>query len=313
MATTTQSRGPRGIVFFLLRMSALPFLIREFFQRRWVTIIVYHRIDPETADRHFSALRRRYNIIRLVDYVAYRTDARKSLPPKPLIVTFDDGHKSNYALKPIFEKHGIRPTSFLCSGLVGTRRHYWFDTRMNEGERQSLKLVSDQDRLETLARLGFSETAELATRQAMSAGEIEEMKPRIDFQSHTVYHPLLPQCSASRSAVEISDSKTELTNKFGLSIYALAYPNGDYTSREVAAAAASGYTCALTLDHGFNSRTTPPFQLKRICINDDASVDELLVKASGIWGFLKNLARRRAELPKGIAADYPSPDLRSAS
>ena len=147
----------------------------------------------------------------------------------------------------------------------------------------------------------------------MSAGEIEEMKPLVDFQSHTVYHPLLPQCAPARAAAEISESKTELENKFGLSVYALAYPNGDYTAREVAAAEAAGYTCALSLDHGFNSRTTPPFQLKRICISDDASVDELLVKASGLWGFLKNLARRRAAQPAQVAPGYSTTSLGSAS
>lgn len=294
-------------------MSALPFLVREFLQRRRVTIIVYHRLDPETADRHFSALHGRYNIVSLADYMEYRTDVRKSLPPKPLIITFDDGHKSNYELKAVLKKHGIRPTSFLCSGLVGTHRQYWFDTEMSEGMRQSLKRVADKERLETLANLGFSETADGATRQAMSADEIEEMKPLVDFQSHTVYHPLLPQCPAPRAAAEISDSKAELENRFGLSVYALAYPNGDYTAREVAAAKAAGYTCALSLDHGFNSRTTPPFQLKRICISDEASVDELLVKTSGLWGFLKNLLRRRAVQPTEIAPDYSRPGLRSAS
>lgn len=303
----------RQVAFFFLRMSGLPFLTREFLQRRRVTIIVYHRLDPETADHHFSALRRRYNIIGLTDYVEYRTDVGKQLPPKPLIVTFDDGHKSNYELKTVLEKHRIRPTSFLCSGLVGTHRQYWFDTEMREDMRQSLKRVSDQERLETLASMGFSEMANGSTRQAMSADEIEEMKPLVDFQSHTVYHPLLPQCAAPRAAAEISDSKTELENKFGLSVYALAYPNGDYTPREVAAAKAAGYTCALSLDHGFNSRTTPPFQLKRICISDDASIDELLVKTSGLWGFLKNLVRRREAQPTPFAADYSRPGLRSAS
>jgi peptidoglycan/xylan/chitin deacetylase (PgdA/CDA1 family) len=309
----THGAASRKIAFFFLRISALPWFIREFLQRHRVTIIVYHRLDPETADRHFSALRKRYNIISLADYMDYRTDTAKSLPSKPLIVTFDDGHKSNYALKAILEKHAIRATSFLCSGVVGTHRQFWFDTEMTEGMRQSLKLVPDRERLDTLAALGFSETAEGATRQAMSVAEIEEMKPMVDFQAHTVYHPLLPQCSSARAAVEISDSKTGLEKKFGLSIYALAYPNGDYTAREIAATEASGYRCALTLDPGFNSRTTPAFQMKRICISDDASIDELLVKASGLWGFLKSLVRRRPAMPASRPSGYRSPGLRSVS
>jgi len=292
-------------------MSTVPYFIREVAQRRRVTILVYHKLPPETADRHFEALRRRYNFISLADYLAHRTDAARRLPPKPLIITFDDGHQGNHALKPVLEKHGIRVTLFLCSGLVGTNRHFWFETAMSDSVRQALKRVPDEERLEVLAKLGFSETAEQPTRQALSASEIEDMKPVVDFQSHTVYHPLLPQCSEPRAFDEISRSKIQLEDEFGLSIYALAYPNGDYSAREIAAARQSGYQCALTLDRGFNSRTTPPFQLKRICINDDASVTELIVKASGLWGFLKNLARSgspRRLLTRSVEADYRSPN-----
>lgn len=298
-------------------MSGVPYLLRELAQRRRVTILVYHKLLPETADCHFKALRRRYNFITLADYVAARADHKGPLPGKSLIVTFDDGHKSNYALKPVFEKYGIRPTSFLCSGLAGTNRHFWYEIEMDESLRQSLKHVSDEERLETLAGLGFSETAENADRQALSAGEIEALKPVVDFQSHTVYHPLLPQCSNLRAAVEISQSKLELENKFGLSIYALAYPNGDYSAREISAAKASGYRCALTLENGSNTRNTPAFQLKRICISDDATLDELIVKASGLWGFLRNLTRnvatRRLAPARDLAPDCCRPDQRSVS
>jgi poly-beta-1,6-N-acetyl-D-glucosamine N-deacetylase len=297
-------------------MSAVPYFIREVLQRRRVTILVYHKLPPETADRHFAALRRRYNIISLAEYLAYRTDAHKQLPPKPLIMTFDDGHRGNYALKPLLEKHGVRVTLFLCSGLVDTNRHFWFETEMSNNVRQGLKRVADEERLEVLSGLGFSETAEQPTRQALSASEIEDMKPVVDFQSHTVYHPLLPQCSDLRAFDEISHSKRQLEDKFGLSIHALAYPNGDYSTREIAAAEKSGYQCALTLDHGFNSRETPAFQLKRICINDDAGLNELIVKASGLWGFLKKLTRSGSalrSLPLSAQPDYRNLQSRGAS
>jgi peptidoglycan/xylan/chitin deacetylase (PgdA/CDA1 family) len=317
MVSKTKSRNLKKASFFLLRMLGVPYFIRELVQRHRVTILCYHKLRAETADRHFAALRRKYNIISLADYMNSRTDAHKTLPPKSLIVTLDDGHSGNYALKPILEKHGIPATVLLCSGVVDTNRHFWFETEMNEGLRQGLKRVADEERLEELANLGFSETAEQATRQALSAIEIEEMKSVVDFQSHTVLHPLLPQCSASRSSVEISDSKSQLEDKFGLSIYALAYPNGDYSAREIEAAKASGYRCALTLDSGFNSRTTPACQLKRICINDDAELIELFVKASGLWGFLKNLARgswaHRWRLTRGAGRDYRRTDVRGVS
>jgi peptidoglycan/xylan/chitin deacetylase (PgdA/CDA1 family) len=312
----TLSWSPKKIALFLLRMSAVPYFIREVVQRRRTTILVYHKLSPEAAERHFEALRRSYNIISLADYLDARTNLRRQLPPKALIVTIDDGHKGNYALKPLLEKYGITATVFLCSGLADTNRHFWFEIEMSNSVRQGLKGVSDEERLKVLAGMGFTETAEQTTRQALSAAEIEEMKPVVDFQSHTVYHPLLPQCSDQRAFDEISDSKTQLEEKFGLRINALAYPNGDYSAREIMAAERCGYQCGLTSDLGFNSRTTPAFQLRRICINDDAGPDELFVKASGLWGFLKNLVRggsaRRSDLPRVAAADCRRPDHTTA-
>jgi poly-beta-1,6-N-acetyl-D-glucosamine N-deacetylase len=288
-------------------------MIREIVQRRRVTILVYHKLSPEVADRHFKALRQNYNVISLRDYLDFRTKSKTQLPPKALIVTLDDGHKGNYALMPILEKHEIQSTVFLCSGLVDTNRHFWFEIEMSDSLRQALKHVQDEDRLKVLARMGFAETAEHASRQALSGAEIEEMKPFVDFQSHTVYHPLLPQCSDQRVFDEISNSKFQLENKLALHVRALAYPNGDYSAREVVTAEKCGYQCALTLDFGFNSRTTPAFQLKRICINDDAGLDELLVRASGLWGFLKSLARSRSkssDIPKVTSAQGQDADCK---
>jgi poly-beta-1,6-N-acetyl-D-glucosamine N-deacetylase len=301
----------RTVAFFILRRSGLPYIIRELVQRRRVTILVYHKLSPEVADRHFEALRQSYNIITLRDYLDFRTKPQKQLPPKALIVTLDDGHKGNYALKPTLEKHAVRATVFLCSGLVDTNRHFWFELTMTDSVRQALKTIRDEDRLKVLAGIGFAETDEHTSRQALSAAEIEEMKSVVDFQSHTVYHPLLPQCSDQRAVDEIFSSKSQLENKLGLHVNALAYPNGDYSAREVAAAEECGYECALTLDLGFNSRTTPPFQLKRICINDDAGLDELFVKASGVWGLLKSLVRGRSKSSDALKitrAEYRNPD-----
>ncbi|MGA6949626.1 MAG: polysaccharide deacetylase family protein, partial [Candidatus Sulfotelmatobacter sp.] len=141
MGIKTKSSGIKKMGFLFLRMSGVPYIVRELAQRQRVTILVYHKPSPEAADCHFEALRRRYNIISLVDYLSYRTNAHNHLPPKPLIVTFDDGHRGNYALKRVLEKHGIRATCFLCSGLAGTNRHFWFETEMSNSVRQGLKRV----------------------------------------------------------------------------------------------------------------------------------------------------------------------------
>src|SRR5437773_9639048 len=97
----------RSIAFALLRISLLPFLFREI-QRRKVAIVVYHAPRPEVFDRHLTILKRVYNIVSLAEYVAAREAGTTSaLPRKALIVTIDDGHCSNFALKPVIEKHRV--------------------------------------------------------------------------------------------------------------------------------------------------------------------------------------------------------------
>jgi peptidoglycan/xylan/chitin deacetylase (PgdA/CDA1 family) len=91
------------------------------------------------------------------------------------------------------------------------------------------------------------------------------------------------------SREEIVQSKQILEKEFGLNIYALAYPNGDYSKRDIALAKDAGYQCALTVDFGFNSKKTDPFRLKRICVNDATDLNELVVKASGAWDFFKTI------------------------
>ena len=96
-------------------------------------------------------------------------------------------------------------------------------------------------------------------------------------------------CSDEKAEREIRDCKAELERQYGFNIQALAFPNGDYTEREVNLAQNAGYNCALTLDCGFNDKNTDPFRLRRVPLTDYASVSELLVKTSGLWGFLRLL------------------------
>jgi peptidoglycan/xylan/chitin deacetylase (PgdA/CDA1 family) len=275
----------RRIAFLALRASLLPLLLREVVQRAKVTILTYHAPAPEVFDAHLAVLKRVYNIVALSDYVTTRTKASsRELPVKSLIITLDDGHRSNHDLKAVIQKHGVPVTIFLCSGLVGTRRRFWFLHSESAALVQRLKTVPDTERLRVLQAMGFHETKEFDERQALSDAEIEDLKASIDFQSHTMFHPLLPQCPPEKAETEILRSKEDLETRLAVEIYALAYPNGSYTDRDVELVERAGYKCALTLDRGSNSDKTPMFRLRRICLPDEANRHELLVKASGLWG-----------------------------
>jgi len=279
----------RKLIFLILRATLIPYLVREVMQRHKVTIVAYHNLDPRRADIHFNVLKRAYNIISLRDYLRARDSERLFiLPQKALIITFDDGSKDNYLLKPIIEKYKIPITIFLCSGIIGTNRQFWwnYDEISNINR---LKAVTDNERIDILANLGFNESKEIGTREALNKNEIEELASTglVDFQCHTVTHPCLPKCSEEKASFEIFNSKKQLESNFNCKVYAISYPNGDYSDRDVELVMLAGYECALTVDPGFNDEKTNLFKLRRFGLSDSSDVDELLVKTCGFWAFSK--------------------------
>jgi len=286
----TGRRPLRRLIFGLLRWSGIPWLLRETAQRLSTTILVYHDPSSETMESHLHALRCRYNVISLAEYVANRSGKIHSpLPRKSLVITLDDGYVGNYDLRGVFKRFEVRPTIFVCTGLIGTSRGFWF---RHAPDAETLKRLPDDDRLVLLESSGFNVDAELPNREALSNDEIGGLSSFADIQSHTATHPILPTCTDDRAETEVRGSKLHLEESFGFKVYALAYPNGDYSEREISLARAAGYQCALTVNGGSNTRRADLFRLKRIAIDDRDCVDALIVKASGLWGWTRRFARR---------------------
>ena len=248
---------------------------------------MYHDPDPQAASEQFRYLKKHYNVIDLNEFID-QLENGKSLPPKSLVITFDDGHIGNFTLHPLFTQLQIPATIFLCSGIVDTKRHYWF-LDSDDSTKDQLKSLSNEDRLEKLSQQGFDQEKEYRDRQALNADEIRDMQSWVNFQSHTVYHPCLDQCTTSESAYEITQSKVDLERKFNLDINTIAYPNGDYSQREIEIARKAGYRCALTVTPGYNTAESDPFTLKRISTNDTTNMDEFIVRVSGLWGLIQTL------------------------
>lgn len=278
----------KKLLFKIIRYSGLPFLFREVVQKRKVTILLFHDIGPEAAEMTFAYLSRHYNIIRLDDYIrACQDKNEKALPEKALIITFDDGHIGNYDLKPLLEKSRIPVTIFLCAGIVDTNRHFWFTVKHPDVPKSTLKRLSNREKLALLEKAGFSPEKEFERPQAMNKAQIEDMKHVVDFQAHTIFHPCLPQCDDREAFDEIVTAKEILETKFGLPIHSIAYPNGDYSDRDIELSKQAGYQCGITVDYGFNTIHSDLFRLKRLSVNDTDNPDELAVKTSGVWAFFK--------------------------
>lgn len=285
----------REIIGFLIRISNVPFITREIIYKNKATIVVYHSPKPEAFRKHIEYLSKHYNFIslnRLVD--AIRDKDWSDIPVKSLVVTIDDGHKDNYKLLEIFKTYNINPTIYLCSHIVNTNRHFWFKTghpRSKELKRLPHDLMVNSLRDE----VGYKPEKEYQDRQALNVKEIFEMLPYVEFGSHTKFHPVLTACTDEKCREEVEESRKCLEELLNQAIEHFAYPNGDYTRREIEYIAYCGYKSARTLDCGWNDVNSDPYRLKVNEVQDHATLNILCAQVSGFFPYIRYLCKRIAK------------------
>ncbi len=275
----------------VLRATMIPIIVREVFQRNKVTIILYHRIPARLFEKHLQYLLKRYSIISFEEFIkAKNQENMKKLPAKPIIITFDDGAKINHMLQEVLRRYHVPVMIFVCSDILGTNHHFWF--RHRDKLKIDLKTIADTERLKLLSQAGFDEKKDYHTAEALSEVEIADLiNVGVSIQSHTLTHPILPMCDDLKAEIEITKSKIDLEEKFGIKVNYFSYPNGDYLPRDIDICKRAGYLAAITVDLGFNDVDTDVYKLRRISICDNASVNQLVVRTSGIWGFLKGMLK----------------------
>lgn len=291
----------KSIFFMAMRYSGIVWLIRVIMARKRVTILVYHNPDADTFQKQMHYCARHYSFISLEEVTrALNSGDWDEIPNYALVVTFDDGWKENLKLLGTFNSMGIRPSIFLCAGLVGSERHYWW-TACEPPDVFKLKSVSNKERLLYLSdRYNFKEKKEyVGQRQALSLLEIGEIKCQVDFGSHTIFHPILPMCTREEQEHEIRGGNEMLKVVTGKFIRHFAYPNGDYNHESLDIVRSSDLAGARTLDVGWTSRTSDPFRLRSMFITDQSSVLKMASELVGIPQFLVNIyegkLRRRRE------------------
>ncbi len=274
-----------------VRRSGVEGVLRRTLHRGKVGVIVYHDPTPERFEKHMRFLSRRYSFVTMTQLTdALRSGDRSAMPANALVITFDDGHQSNRELRPIFERYGVRPTMYLCSGVVRSNGLFWF--RMPGVDPAPLKLLTPAERRAVPSAVG-AQSDDGLERHALTADEVRELADVIEFGSHTVSHPILPLCTDAEAADEIVRSRSEVEELSGSACYHFSYPNGDYTEREIRLAREAGYVSARTTEVGWNGPRTDPMRLRIVSGADQTSVDMLATHLTGLF-------RLRRLIPDGL-------------
>jgi|TARA_B100002003_G_C14103395_1_gene530700 peptidoglycan/xylan/chitin deacetylase (PgdA/CDA1 family) len=281
----------KEIIAFIIVCTGIPFLIRNTYARNKVSIVLYHDPKPSVLDNHLAFLSKRYQFIALDCLVeAILSKDWSNIPPKSLVIALDEGYSGNFDLLEIFKKYSVIPTIYICSQIVKSKRHFWWNIPgieygnlpQNQSHVKNLDLLMSSFRLETRKEYLESE------RQSINDDEIVEMNDFVDFQSHTRFHPILTICPDDECWKEIFQSKREVEEIIGRECKHFSYPGGYYTEREIGLVRKAGYKSARTIDVGWNKRDTDPYKLKTTGVADDASLILLAAQMSGITTYLGN-------------------------
>lgn len=155
----------------------------------------------------------------------------KALPPKAVLLTFDDGFSSLYnVMFPVLQQFKYPGILFLYTDFL-------------KGQGDSLSFED----VKAMQKYGMS--LESHTKSHLNLGFVEEKKQPAEF--------------AKLLTEELSVPVSFIRDKFGYTATTLAYPYGVYNDDIIAETKRQNYQLAFTVNAGPNDRTVPPLMLKR--------------------------------------------------
>lgn len=192
----------------------------------------------------------------------------ESLPPKTIVITFDDGFENNLDAVEALVERGMRATWFIVTGAIGKAPH-WDDPGRPKG-------------------------------RILGAGSLRKMKAAgMEIGSHSVNHRKLPALSDSRLTLELTQSKSTLEDVLAAPVESFAYPHGAWDERCEMAVARAGYRFACTTRTGSALKDDHPLRLRRLAVFNHDSAAALarkltLMSNDGGWATMVSYYSRRA-------------------
>jgi peptidoglycan/xylan/chitin deacetylase (PgdA/CDA1 family) len=252
-------------------------------------------VDPDVFDAHCRLIATACNPISLDEFREV-LEGNRALPPRAVIVTFDDGYRSvlEYGL-PSLEQHGIPAAVFVCIEPVLRSQHFWFDTLCREHDEQAV-LQAATIPYEAWRRQKQSMVAtsyEHEHHRPMTVSELRRLaaSPLIEIGGHTLTHPVLAHTSLDEQRCEIVGCRTALEEVIDKPVNAFAYPFGQigihYSPETVAVVRHAGFDMAFTTEPSFASTHEDSFDIPRFVILDAVTDVELAHRLTHSWHTLQ--------------------------
>lgn len=223
-----------------------------------LTVLMYHKVDalrpgvrylgnyvaPEAFLQQLDALLEwGYRTIGFDDWLQHVTHGAP-LPERPVILTFDDGYTCfDRHAWPALRARKMGAVVFLVSGQIG-------GTNAWDAEEQQ--------------------------EQLLDAGRIRALQSEgVVFGSHTHTHRALAQLSAAEALDELARSRATLAELLDRDVNVVSYPFSNQSALVRDLARQAGYRCAVRGKGRMNRRTTDPFGLRRIKVEQHETIQSL--------------------------------------
>lgn len=241
-----------------------------------VPIIMYHEV--RTRNFHKLAIsqseleadlaylqKEGYTTVTMEDLIRY-THGQQDLPPKPIVLTFDDGYLNNYAYAfPILKKHGAKA---VLSIIAKNADDF---TRVPDRNMEYAHMTWEDIR--DVQRAGVFEIQN-HTYNLHSMGKKRFGCKKLRGESVETYANVLTQ--------DLSRCQQEISAETGVTPTTFTYPYGNVSKESLPIIKKMGFQASLSCDYGINVLPRDPnalFVLKRVSRFHNVSLQKTLTKA----------------------------------
>lgn len=234
-ATPTPGPTPDGV----LRIAHVPILMYHHISNPPPGADRYRRdlsVPPERFESHLQYLQEQgYTTISLRDLI-YHLTRGTPLPPKPIVLTFDDGYADQYENAfPLLKKYGFRATFFIITDFI----------------------TEEYPDYMTWAQL----------KEMLEAG--------MEIGSHSRNHPNLRGKPLDYLVWQALGSKEAIEYYLGVTPRFVSWPSGHYDDQAIAVFRSAHFWGGVTIHQGTEQRSDRLFELQRIRIRGKHTASDL--------------------------------------
>jgi peptidoglycan/xylan/chitin deacetylase (PgdA/CDA1 family) len=196
-------------------------------------IAVGLRVSPEVFERQLKYIKdNSYTTItsfELADYI----NAKKELPKKPILLTFDDGYKDNYTKAfPILQKYNMKGDFAIITG--GTNNSDYMTT-------------ADLKDLLKKGHYIASHTVNHCTTAIKTGNNTFQDSPIDTIEKPCTKFATQERLTAGQIKYEFQKSKEDLEKSLGIKVTHIVFPYGFWNQQAVEIAKSLGYNFATTV------------------------------------------------------------------